>query len=213
VLFRSVSLLSRVTMMRKCSILAALLCSSSSTAFVNNNPHYVLKHSTQLPALFAVFQDRRAFVASSSSLLLLLTAGALPVHAIPMVSTPEFESVLRDSARSVQVVEFSGPRSTIVTVRLVDGTTFGINDVIDSSTDPRSPLGLAATCRQYKVPCKFTMLEAALASVPKKKVLYQNDIVQKAAEKEKLRKERMQKDEEERLAAIYKLEEAEAKAI
>jgi hypothetical protein len=56
------------------------------------------------------------------------------------------------------------------------------------------------------------MLEEALSSVPKKKKLYQNDIVQKAAEKEKLRKLRMQQDEEDRLAALYRLEEQEAKA-
>ena len=55
------------------------------------------------------------------------------------------------------------------------------------------------------------MLEEALSSVPKKKKLYQNEIVQKAAGKEKLRKERMQQDENDRLAAMYQLEEQEAK--
>jgi hypothetical protein len=194
-------------------VVAVVLLCSDTTAFNHQYQRSVSQSSRQSPKLFSE-QDRRVFlvnsVATTSGLLAVLTT-PLAALAIPMVSTPEFESVLRDSARSVQVVEFSGPRSTIATVRLVDGTTFGINDIIESSTDPRSPLQLAATCRQYKVPCKFVMLEEALSSVPKKKKLYQNEIVQKAAGKEKLRKERMQQDENDRLAAMYQLEEQEAK--
>jgi hypothetical protein len=200
-----------LTMTKLSGIAAVTVLCSTSTAFVNN-PHLI--HPTQQSsARFAVHDRRSFFFTSAATAAAFLTISPpLPALAIPMVSTPEFESVLRDSARSVQVVEFSGPRSTIATVRLVDGTTFGINDIVDSSTDPRSPLSLAATLRQYKVPCKFTMLEAALSSVPKKKKLYQNDIVQKAAEKEKLRKLRMQQDEDDRLAALYQLEEQEAKS-
>ena len=193
-------------------VAVVLLCRGTSALLHQYQP--TVSHSVRQSSIRFAVQDRRAFLVTSVATTFCLQAvltTPLPALAIPMVTTPEFESVLRDSARSVQVVEFSGPRSTIATVRLVDGTTFGINDIVESSTDPRSPLQLAATCRQYKVPCKFVMLEAALSSVPKKKKLYQNEIVQKAAGKEKLRKERMQQDEDNRLAAMYQLEEQEAK--
>jgi hypothetical protein len=50
-----------------------------------------------------------------------------------------------------------------------------------------------------------------LATTPEKKKVYMNSIVQKAAEKEVLKIERMRQDEEERLAALYQMEEDEAK--
>lgn len=100
-----------------------------------------------------------------------------------------------------------------MTVKLVDGTTFGVSDVVESPTDPRSPLKLAAVCRQYKVPTAFLQYQAALASSvnegSKKKKVYMNSIVQKAAEKEVLKRERMQEDENDRLAQIYNMEVAE----
>ena len=123
-----------------------------------------------------------------------------------MVKTNEFETILRDSGRSIQLVEFAGANGETVTVRLVDGTTFGIADVIESPTDPRSPLKISALCRQYKVPTKFVAFDSILASTPRKKKVYMNSIVQKAAEKEVLKIERMKQDEEERLAALYKME-------
>lgn len=107
---------------------------------------------------------------------------------------------------SVQVVEFSGPKSETVIVKLVDGTTFGIKDVIESSTDPRSPLKLAAACRESGVKTKFVDLESVLASAPKKKKLYTNQRVQEAQEKERERQERIRRDEEERLEQLRKLE-------
>ena len=128
-----------------------------------------------------------------------------------MVKTDEFENILRDSGRSIQVVDFAGTNGETITVRLVDGTTFGIADIIESPTDPRSPLKISAMCRQYKVPTKFLAYDAVLATTPKKKKVYMNSIVQKAAEKTLLKKERMRVDEEERLAALYLVEEADAK--
>ncbi|KAI2489655.1 hypothetical protein MHU86_24927 [Fragilaria crotonensis] len=134
-----------------------------------------------------------------------------PALAIPMVKTDEFENILRDSGRSIQIVEFAGTSGESITVRLVDGTTFGISDIIDSPTDPRSPLKISAMCRQYKVSTKFVAFDAILATTPKKKKVYMNSIVQKAAEKEVLKIERMKQDEEERLAALYQMETDEAK--
>ena len=127
-----------------------------------------------------------------------------------MVTTTEFTTILRDSARSISRVEFSGPRSETVTVRLIDGTAFGISDAIESPTDPRSPLKIAAACRESGVPTKFVELEAVLANAPKRKKVYTNERVLEAAEKEKERQARMQKDEEDRLAALYKMEQEEA---
>jgi hypothetical protein len=109
------------------------------------------------------------------------------------------------------VVEFAGPKGDIVTVRLVDGSAFAISDIIESSTDPRSPLKLAATLRGYKIPTKFTTFENALSSTPKKTKTYMNARVQEAAEKEKEKKEREARDEEERLTELYNMEEEEAK--
>jgi hypothetical protein len=157
---------------------------------------------------------RRSLLLNSAAALsfLSLTTFANPAFAdIPMIQTDEFETILRDSGRSIQMVEFAGTAGDTVTVRLVDGTLFGIAGVIESPSDPRSPLKLAAMCRQYKVPAKFLALESALAGTPKKKKVYMNSIVQTAAEKEVLKRERMRQDEEARLAALYKMEEDEAK--
>lgn len=123
-----------------------------------------------------------------------------------MVTTDEFLVILRDSFRSVERVEFNGAKSEIVTVRLVDGTTFGIKDIVESSTDPRSPLKIAAICRENQIPTKFFNIEAALASAPKRKKMYTNQRVAEAAAKEKERLARMQKDEEERLEELSRME-------
>ena len=51
---------------------------------------------------------------------------------IPMVTVDELGIIMRDSPFSIQVVEFSGPKSETVTVRLVDGTSFGLKDIFES---------------------------------------------------------------------------------
>jgi hypothetical protein len=131
-------------------------------------------------------------------------------NAIPMITSDEFDIVLRDSALSIQQVEFSGPRSETVIVKLVDGTAFGIKDVIESSVDPRSPLKVAAACRESGVKTKFVELESILAGTPKKKKLYTNQRVQDAAEKEREKEERIRQDEEERIRQVKKMEDDEA---
>jgi hypothetical protein len=128
-------------------------------------------------------------------------------NAIPMVSVDEFSILLRDSSMSIRVVEFSGPKSETVIVKLVDGTTFGIKDIVESSTDPRSPLKLSAACRESTVKTKFVDIESLLASTsPNKKKVYANERVQLAAEKERAKAERMRVDEEERLEQVRKME-------
>jgi hypothetical protein len=89
---------------------------------------------------------------------------------------------------------------------LVDGTTFGIKGIIESSTDPRSPLKVAAACRESGVRTKFVDLEAVLASSPRKKKLFTNKRVQEAQLKEQERIERIRRDEEERLAKLKAME-------
>lgn len=132
--------------------------------------------------------------------------------AIPMASVEEFASILRDSPLSVDVVEFSGPRSETVVVKLVDGTVFGIKDIIESPSDPRSPLKLKAICRDANVRTRFPELEAVLAAAPKKKKLYTNERVQKAYELQAAQKERIRLDELDRLAQVEAQEKAEAAA-
>lgn len=88
-----------------------------------------------------------------------ITSAASPMKAnaadgsMPMLTTDEFLIVLRDSAKAIQRVEFSGPKAETVVVRLVDGTAFGISDVVESPTDPRSPLKVQAACREAKGTC------------------------------------------------------------
>ena len=125
------------------------------------------------------------------------------VWALPMASMEEFETILRDSPYSVQIVEFRGTKSETVVVKLVDGTQFGIKDIVESPSDPRSPLKVEASCREANVPTKFVDIETMLANLDvKKRKLYTNERVQKAADKNKARALRMQQDEEERLAEV-----------
>lgn len=125
----------------------------------------------------------------------------------------EFDVILRDSAKSIVSVELSGVKSETALVRLADGTTFSISDLVESSTDPRSPLKLVARCRLYNVPVKNVGLAAALSgensiigASGKKKKSYMNKQVQKAEEKEQAKRERMAEDERERLAELYRME-------
>ena len=88
-------------------------------------------------------------------LLAATTISSMPLAAVaaegnvPMLTLDEFLIILRDSARSIQRVEFSGPKAETVRVRLIDGTVFGIKDIIESPTDPRSPLKVQAACREF----------------------------------------------------------------
>lgn len=136
-------------------------------------------------------------VAFCTTTTVIMTAKVQPASArMPMVSTEEFTTITRDSSRSIERVEFSGPKSENVVVRLVDGTAFGIRDVVESSTDPRSPLKIAALCNANQIPYKFVDLEAVLAATPRKKKVYANSRVLEAAERQKEKVVRMQQDEE-----------------
>jgi hypothetical protein len=76
--------------------------------------------------------------------------------------------------------------------------------VVESSTDPRSPLKISAACRENRVLTRFVDIESILATTPRKKKMYMNTRVAEAAVKEKEKRARMQQDEEDRLAALYK---------
>lgn len=175
--------------------------------------------SSSLPAKYATSSStlnasRRSFVSQaivgSMCVAAATTALVPPALAIPSVTVNEFEQILKNSARSINVVEFSGPKGDIVTVKLADGTTFGISDIIESPTDPRSPLKLLATLRSYKVPCKFMTLENALSTSKTKRKSFANERVQLAAEKEREKAQRIAEDEAERQAELYKMEQEEA---
>jgi len=225
---------------------AAFLCSQTSVAFTTLSHTVATRNAFQSSSSSSKQQtivcmnnnddgdsnhsQRRNFLGSVSSSILgittalsspLFTTNGQPLNvpaawAIPMATTAEFEGLLKGGAKSVEVVEFNGPKNDIVTVKLIDGTIFGISDVIESSVDPRSPLKIAATCREYKVPTKFVGLEAVLAtsSTSKKKQVYMNERVLEAAKKEKEKKERLAQDEADRLRQIREMEEMEmAKTI
>lgn len=194
------------------SLIFLLLTASTSVAFVTNNnrKHYELYGATQPgEPLLPETLSRRRFASASFGLV----SGAFGLLqsslAIPLVTVDEFGIILRDSPLSVQIVEFSGPKAETVTVKLVDGTTFGLKDIVESSTDPRSPLKLAALCRESGVKTKFVDLEALLTKTPKKK-LYTNQRVQEAQAKERAKEERIRQDEEDRLAAVAKMEQEQA---
>ena len=132
---------------------------------------------------------------------------------VHILCSSEFDVILRDSAKSIVSVELSGVKSETALVRLADGTTFSVSDLVESSTDPRSPLKLVARCRLYKVPVKNVGLAGVLSgensivgSSGKKTRSYMNKNVQKAEEKEQAKRERMAEDERERLAELYRME-------
>ena len=130
------------------------------------------------------------------------------ITTVPMVTVAEFEKILSSSAKSVKRVDFysysvSDQRAVVT---LVDGSTFGLSDLIESSTDPRSPLKLVATLKGYNVPYKFPLLEAALSRTETsgKRKLYLNEAATVAAEKQKEKLNRMAQDEEDRKAEVLK---------
>jgi hypothetical protein len=149
--------------------------------------------------------SRRAFLVTG--LAAAVAFQATPAKAdMPMVTADEFNIIMRDSARGITRVEFSGPKSDTVIVRLVDGTAFGIKDVIESSVDPRSPLKIAANCRENKVPTRFVDIEAVLSTTNKRRKKYTNSRVAEADRKEGEKKIRLQEDEENRLAELFRQE-------
>lgn len=136
-------------------------------------------------------------------------AYAVDNNEIPSVTVSEFEEILKQSTRSIEIVDFTGPKGDKVMIKLVDGTLFTLSDVVESSTDPRSPLQVLALCRGYKVPTKFSTLLGALDTAPKKKKVYMNSREVEAAKKEKEKRERLMKDEEERLEELRLMKEEE----
>jgi hypothetical protein len=153
--------------------------------------------------------DRRSllrFVASTWTTSRILIGSVNPAEAVASVTPSQFDTILRDSSRSISRVEFSGPLNTVVTVQLIDGTSFTIRDVVESSTDPRSPLKIAATCREFGIPTSYPDINALLSKTPRKKKIYTNERVLEAQRKTKEQLDRIQQDEEDRLATLYKIE-------
>lgn len=155
---------------------------------------------------------RTVLIGASTSIISLFTTTSNPSKSFAeaSVTTEEFQKILKDSYRSIQLVEFSGPKSETCKVKLIDGTTFYISDLIESPVDPRSPLKLQAECRGYNVPTKNLGMELALTGTPKKKKVYMNSRMQEASVKEAAKRERMKADEEDRLRALFEMEEEEA---
>lgn len=209
-------------------ITAAVLSTRKGAVFGFSIPALPRLTSSSASALQSIVPNnhepitrRRSFLSNllgASSVLLLLPSAsdATATEIIPSVTSAEFDVILKDSAKSILAVELSGPKSETAIVRLVDGTTFTISDLVESSTDPRSPLKLVARCRLYKIPIKNIGLLSALSGEGslisdsgKKKKSYMNPRVQEAEKKEKEKRERMAEDERDRLEELYKMEGAE----
>lgn len=171
--------------------------SATTAAATGGGPRIKQSSAADAPDAAVVVSRRAAFRAVfAAGAVIAAAANASPVRAMPMVTAAEFTTIVRDSARSIARVDFAGPRGETVVVRLVDGTTFGIKDAVESSTDPRSPLKIAALCNASKVPYKFVDIEALLAATPRTKKVYANARVLEAAEKQKEKAVRMQQDED-----------------
>jgi hypothetical protein len=201
----------RIQEFSKLRTFAAATKMTSCSTDSNNNGIAVANKNTMEDSLV---EGRRHFlsasiaaVVSTAAIMSGMPMPALADDSIPMVTTSEFENILKSSARSVQLVQFSGPKGETAVVKLVDGTTFGISDVIESAVDPRSPLKLVSTLRGYNVPYKFSMLEAAVgsASTRGQRKVYLNEATIIANKKTEDKMERMAKDEEDRLEAVQKM--------
>lgn len=192
-------------------LLSTLFCSGAS-AFVLSPATIRSRYHTRME--MTVNENRRSFLTSTlvSTSIIATSSIILPkiALAIPGVTVAEFESILKDSAKSVSLVEFSGAKNDQALVTLIDGTQFKIIDLYESSTDPRSPLKLIATCRAYKIPTKSKGLEEAVMSMTssgsKKKKVYMNSRVKLAAELEAEKKIRLEEDERERLAELARMQ-------
>eukprot|EP00956_Cyclotella_meneghiniana_P029188 scaffold70081_cov69-Cyclotella_meneghiniana.AAC.2 len=161
-----------------------------------------------------IASNQRRLVLSTimSAPLLTLSNTANSAERIPSITSDEFDIILKSSSKSISIVELSGPKSESCLVKLVDGTQFTISDLIESSTDPRSPLKLVSRCRLYNVPVKNVGLLSAVGKTGesgKKKKVYSNERVRAADEKNEERKLRMEEDERERLAELFKQQQLE----
>jgi hypothetical protein len=156
--------------------------------------------------------QRRAILSSILSTPFLTLSTTAAAADIPSITSDEFDVILKSSSKSISIVELSGPKSETCLVKLVDGTQFSVSDLIESSTDPRSPLKLVSRCRLYNVPVKNVGLLSALGKTGdtgKKKKVYSNERVRAAEEKNAERRLRMEEDERERLAELYKQQQQE----
>jgi len=182
----------------------------------NDNHHNSLDNDNNNDTDFSKEQQqRRKFLTTAVGSFTAVSTGILSFQqsamAIPMASVDEFGILLKDSPSSVDVVEFSGPKGETIVVKLVDGTQFGIKDIVESAVDPRSPLKVQANCNEAGVTTKFVDLETMLNGLDvKKRKLYTNERVQKATVKNEERKERMRLDEEDRLTELAQIEQQEA---
>jgi len=167
---------------------------------------------TSIHAIPPSSDDRRAFLLDTIATVScgICATILLPDNAFAMsgVTVAEFEILVRDSAKSIKSVVFSGPKGETAVVTLADDTQFAITDLIESSIDPRSPLKLAATCRLNNVPTKFSTYEDAVRSASpgsKKKKVYMNKRIQRADQLNKEKKIRMAQDEVERLEELERI--------
>ena len=200
------------------SILPSPRSTSPQTKLHATTPHNDNKDgsSSNIPNKKIMMQRRTLLsnlIAASCTIPFLLAPSITNAASIPSITSADFDIILKDSAKSILNVELSGPKSETAIVKLVDGTTFNISDLIESSTDPRSPLKLVARCRLFNITVKNTGLASAVSgdgsivsTSGKKKKNFANPRVQKAEKLNEIARERMAQDERERLEELYKYE-------
>jgi len=189
------SILNRPSTMTGVFFVAILCTMALCAAFIPHKDVRIL--STTLTAV-----SRRQILSTAPLVLPFLLPP--PSHAI---TTDEFRIILQESARSIDRVEFAGPQSTQVSVVLRDDTRFAVTDAVESSTDPRSPLLIAALCRDYNVPTKFVDLQSVLQNVKTTRKNYANVRVQEAAARQAEKEARIVQDEQERLRVLSNMKE------
>ena len=189
--------------------------SSPAQTFQNTKPQKLINAKVN-PESSLPSMNRRSIMIGTIAFLTGIQTNKYMANAednIASVTVTEFEDILEQSARSIKLVDFSGPKSETVVVTLLDGTLFTVSDVVDSPTDPRSPLAISALCRGYKVPTRFSSLLGAVQGAPKKKKVYMNSREVEAAKKEKEKKERLAKDEEDRLEELKLMQDQKLKMM
>lgn len=106
------------------------------------------------------------------------TDAAMSSSNLPLITVAEFETIFKSSSKSIQRVElFSySPMDQRAIVTLVDGSKFGLSNLmVESPTDPRSPLKLVSTLKRYNIPYRFPLIEEASSKYSQtKRKLYLN---------------------------------------
>eukprot|EP00520_Triparma_pacifica_P007330 CAMPEP_0118644200 /NCGR_PEP_ID=MMETSP0785-20121206/6811_1 /TAXON_ID=91992 /ORGANISM="Bolidomonas pacifica, Strain CCMP 1866" /LENGTH=240 /DNA_ID=CAMNT_0006535941 /DNA_START=122 /DNA_END=844 /DNA_ORIENTATION=- len=121
----------------------------------------------------------------------------------PTISYDAFLTLLSTSPSSIRLVTLSTPTLTTIKCTLKDGTSFDVSGAVESNTDPRSPLKVVSKCRDMGVPFETSLLNKPNSEFPNVNnshgKVYYNSRVKEAAAKNKEKRDRVKRDEEDRV--------------